>query len=75
VPLPGLICDTFPVRPRSCARSREASPNSEIAGALSEATVKTHATHVRNKLGLRDRVQAIVLAYEPGLIVPGADHR
>jgi DNA-binding NarL/FixJ family response regulator len=39
---------------------------------LSEATVKTHVTRVLGKLGLRDRVQIVVAAYESGLIQPGA---
>jgi DNA-binding NarL/FixJ family response regulator len=49
--------------------------NSEIGERLflSEATVKTHVTRVLTKLRVRDRVQAVVLAYESGLIQPG-DH-
>ena len=44
--------------------------NTEIAAVLhiSEATVKTHVGHIMAKLGLRDRIQAVVYAYENGLI-------
>jgi DNA-binding NarL/FixJ family response regulator len=54
--------------------------NTEIAGELfiSDTTVKTHITHILQKLDLRDRVQAVVLAYETGLFdadAPGTGSR
>jgi DNA-binding NarL/FixJ family response regulator len=47
--------------------------NAEIAQTLviSDATAKTHVAHVLMKLGVRDRVQAVIYAYESGLIQPG----
>lgn len=47
--------------------------NSEIAARLfiSEATIRTHIGHVLTKLGLRDRVQAVIYAYETGMLQPG----
>ena len=55
------------------AEMASGATNQEIAErfTLSETTVKTHVTRVLAKLGLRDRVQAVIYAYENGLSAPG----
>ncbi|MFF4136336.1 response regulator [Streptomyces mirabilis] len=68
--------DLAPLTPRELevlALMGRGLSNTELAGALtlSEATVKTHVARIFAKLALRDRAQAVVLAYETGLVTPG----
>lgn len=55
-------------------RASEGLSNAEIASEafFSETTVKTHVAHILMKLHLRDRVQAVVFAYENGVVARGA---
>ena len=55
-------------------RASEGLSNAEIASEafVSETTVKTHVAHILMKLHLRDRVQAVVFAYENGVVARGA---
>lgn len=80
MPMPSVLIGAFSAalyaRPRWIAPLGVALPVLVIAGELflSDATVKTHVTRVLSKLELRDRVQAVVVAYENGLVVPGGSN-
>jgi DNA-binding NarL/FixJ family response regulator len=67
-----LLEDLTPRETEMLEAISEGLSNAEIAHRyfLSEATVKTHVRRILNKLQLRDRVQAVVYAYETGLVVP-----
>ncbi len=72
-PSPSQLASLTPREREILLHLARGGTNSEIAAALvvSEATVKTHIGHLLAKLALRDRVQAVILAYETGIVVPG----
>lgn len=74
LPMPSAIEDLTPRELETFTLVAKGLTNAEIAAQLvvSAATVKTHINRIFTKLGLHDRIQAVVLGYETGLITPGS---